>query len=128
MSKFTQRSKSSIKRAVIYARFSCDKQRDESIEDQIRVCNDYAKAHNIKIIGNYCDFAISGRTDHRPQFQQMIQDAVEGTFDAVIIYKTDRFARNRWDSAIYKKQLADNNVRVVSATEDIPDGGGGILI
>ena len=128
MSKITQKSKSSIKKAVIYARFSCDKQRDESIEDQIRVCSEYASARKIKIVGQYCDFAISGRTDHRPQFQQMIQDAATGDFDAVIIYKTDRFARNRWDSAIYKKQLAENGVRVLSATEDIPDGGGGILI
>ena len=116
------------KKAVVYARFSCDKQRDESIEDQLRVCSEYAEAHGIEIVGQYCDFAISGRTDHRPQFQQMIADATNGDFDCVLIYKTDRFSRDRYDSAIYKKKLAEAGVRVISATENIPTGGGGILV
>ena len=123
-----RKNKKEIKKAVIYARFSCDKQRDESIEDQLRVCTEYADSHGILIVDHYCDFAISGRTDHRPQFQNMIEDAAEGTFDAVLVYKTDRFARNRYDSAIYKKKLIDYGVKVISATEEIPDGGGGIIM
>lgn len=123
-----RKNKKEIKKAVIYARFSCDKQRDESIEDQLRVCTEYAENHGILIVDHYCDFAISGRTDHRPQFQNMIEDAPDGTFDAVIVYKTDRFARNRYDSAIYKKKLIDSGVKVISATEEIPDGGGGIIM
>lgn len=114
--------------AVVYARFSCDKQRDESIEDQLRVCSEYAQRHGYKIIGQYCDFAISGRTDQRPQFQKMIKDAAKEKFQIVLVYKTDRFARNRWDSAIYKKQLFEHGIKVISATEAIPSGGGGIIM
>ena len=114
--------------AVIYARFSCDKQRDESIEDQLRVCMEYAREHGIIVIGQYCDYALSGRNDHRPQFLKMIADSQNGEFNTVLLWKMDRFARNRWDSAIYKKELYMNGVNVVSATEPIPEGGGGIIM
>lgn len=114
--------------AVIYARFSCDKQRDESIEDQLRVCMEYAREHGITIVGTYCDYALSGRTDHRPQFLKMIEDSKNGDFNTVLLWKMDRFARNRWDSAIYKKELHNNGVTVISATEPIPEGGGGIIM
>lgn len=123
-----QRRKIKEQIAVIYARFSCDKQRDESIEDQLRVCMEYAREHGIKVVDQYCDYALSGRNDHRPQFQKMIADSASGDFNAVLVYKTDRFARNRWDSAIYKKQLYLNGVKVISATELIPEGGGGIIM
>ena len=113
--------------AVIYARFSCDKQRDESIEDQLRVCMEYAREHGITVIGQYCDYALSGRNDHRPQFLKMIADSQNGEFNTVLLWKMDRFARNRWDSAIYKKELFMNGVNVVSATEPIPEGGGIIM-
>ena len=113
--------------AVIYARFSCDKQRDESIEDQLRVCMEYAREHGIIVIGQYCDYALSGRNDHRPQFLKMIADSQNGEFNTVLLWKMDRFARNRWDSAIYKKELFMNGVNVVSATEPIPEGGGIIM-
>lgn len=89
--------------AVIYARFSCDKQRDESIDEQLRVCMEYAHEHGITIVGQYCDYALSGRNDHRPQFLKMIVDSQNGEFNTVLLWKMDRFARNRWDSAIYKK-------------------------
>ena len=114
--------------AVIYARFSCDKQRDESIEDQLRVCMEYAREHGITVVGQYCDYALSGRNDHRPQFLKMIEDSKSGAFNTVLLWKMDRFARNRWDSAIYKKELYMNGVSVISATEPIPEGGGGIIM
>ena len=114
--------------AVIYARFSCDKQRDESIEDQLRVCMEYAREHGITVVGQYCDYALSGRNDHRPQFLKMIEDSKSGAFNTVLLWKMDRFARNRWDSAIYKKELYMNGVTVISATEPIPEGGGGIIM
>ena len=114
--------------AVIYARFSCDKQRDESIEDQLRVCLEYARENGITVIGQYCDYALSGRNDHRPHFLKMIEDSKSGAFNTVLLWKMDRFARNRWDSAIYKKELFMNGVKVISATEPIPEGGGGIIM
>ena len=98
------------KRAVIYARYSSSHQREESIEGQIRVCTEYAAKKELDIVGTYIDRAISGRTDKRPDFQRLISDSSEDLFDAVIVYKTDRFARNKLDSAIYKAQLKKNGI------------------
>ena len=61
--------------AVIYARYSSDRQREESIEGQIRVCKDYARRNGLTILHTYVDRAMTGRTDRRPEFQMMIQDA-----------------------------------------------------
>ena len=114
--------------AVIYARFSSSSQREESIEDQLRVCNEYATREGYNIIGNYCDYAISGRTDERPEFLRMINDSQKHLFNYIIVYRLDRFARNRVDSVIYKSKLAKNKVHVLSATECIPEGSDGVLI
>lgn len=114
--------------AVIYARFSCDRQREESIEGQLRACNEYAKSHGYSVIGNYIDRAISGTSDNRPQFQQMITDSSKKQFDFIIVWKLDRFARNRYDSAIYKNKLKKNGVKVLSATEGIGEGDESIIL
>ena len=79
-------------KAVIYARYSSDRQREESITSQLRICHDFAERNEIEIIGEYCDRAISGRTDHRPEFQKMIHASGKKLFDAVIVYRLDRFA------------------------------------
>ena len=91
--------------AVIYARYSTDSQREESIEGQIRECIAYAEKNGITIVKHYIDRAISAKTDNRPQFQQMIKDSEHGIFDVIIVWKLDRFARNCYDSARYKTQL-----------------------
>lgn len=114
--------------AVIYARYSSDNQRDASIEDQLRECRQWAEAHNMQIVGEYCDRAISGRTDDRPQFQRMIADADKGLFSAVIMYQTSRFARNRYDAAMYKHRLKKAGVSVHYAAMSIPDGPEGIIL
>ena len=114
--------------AVIYARFSCSRQREESIEDQIRVCREAADKAGDKIIKVYSDSALSGKTDDRPQFQRMIADSERGIFELVYVYKTDRFARNRYDSATNKAKLRKNGVKVVAAAEHIPDGADGVLL
>ena len=85
--------------AVIYARYSCDNQREESIEGQLRECKEFAERKGIKLVGTYIDRAMSAKTDNRPQFQKMIKDSEKGLFDTVIVWKLDRFARNRYDSA-----------------------------
>lgn len=94
-------------KAVLYLRYSAGgKQTEQSIEGQRRECEEYAKAHDITIIGEYVDRHISGKsTDGREQFLEMIKDSATGQFDAVILYKLDRFSRNRYDSAIYKARL-----------------------
>lgn len=108
--------------AVIYARFSCDKQREESIEGQIRECTAFAKAKGYVVTKNYVDEAISARTDERPQFQKMIDDARAHLFSVVIVWKVDRFSRSRLDALKYKAILKKNGVKLVSATEAISDG------
>lgn len=115
-------------KVVIYARFSCSKQREESIEDQVRVCTDAAERAGDTIVRVYADSAMSGRTDARPQFQQMIADSSKRLWEAVYVYKSDRFARNRYDSAVNKGKLRKNGVRVVCAAEPIPDGPEGVLL
>lgn len=115
-------------KAVIYARYSCERQTEQSIEGQLRECNDFAAQQGITIIGNYIDRAVSGKYDNRDQFQRMIRDSAKGRFEAVIVYKTDRFARNRYDSAMYKAKLKKNGVKVLYAKEHIPEGPEGIIL
>lgn len=90
--------------AVIYARYSSDRQTEQSIEGQLRECYAFAKANDIAVIDTYIDRAISGKTDNRPAFQKMIEDSAKRQFQAVIVYRLDRFTRNRYDSAIYMEQ------------------------
>ncbi len=114
--------------AVIYARYSSDRQREESIEGQIRECTDYAMRNDITLIDSYIDRALSARTADRPDFQRMIADSAKGIFDAVLVYKLDRFSRDRYDSAYYKHVLKKNGVRVISIKENISDGPEGIIL
>ena len=114
--------------AVIYARYSSSGQRDESIEGQCREIEIYAQHNGFKIIKTYIDKALTGRTDRRPGFQQMIADSEKHLFQAVICWKTDRFARNRYDAAVYKAKLRKNGVRLVYAREAVPDGPEGIIL
>ena len=114
--------------AVIYARYSSDNQREESIEGQIRECTAYAEKNGITVVKHYIDRAISAKTDNRPQFQQMIKDSDKKLFDIVLVWKLDRFARNRYDSARYKTQLKKNGVKLMSATEIISEGPEGIIL
>ena len=113
---------------VIYARYSSHNQREESIEGQLRECKRYAQINDIAIVGEYIDRAISGKTDEREAFQRMIRDAEKGRFSVVIVYKLDRFARNRYDSATYKAKLKRCGVRLVSAMEQLTDSPESIIL
>jgi DNA invertase Pin-like site-specific DNA recombinase len=115
-------------KGVIYARYSSDNQREESIEGQIRECKVFAERNGIEIIGSYIDRAFSAKTDNRPDFQRMIKESSSKAFDVVLVWKLDRFARDRYDSAYYKRVLRKNGVKVVSATEAISEGAEGILL
>ena len=114
--------------AVIYARYSSDNQREESIEGQIRECTAYAEKNGITVVKHYIDRALSAKTDNRPDFQQMIKDSEKRLFDIELVWKLDRFARNRYDSAHYEYQLERNHVKLVSATEPISDSPAGIMV
>ncbi len=115
-------------KAVIYARYSSDSQREESIEGQIRECTEYAQRNNITLLTSYIDRALSARTADRPEFQRMIRDSEKGLFDTVLVCKLDRFSRDRYDSAHYKHILKKNGVKVISAKENISDGPEGIIL
>lgn len=114
---------------VIYARYSAGpRQTDQSIEGQLRVCADFCKQRGLTVVDTYCDRHISGRTDERPEFQRLIADAKKKKFAAVVVYKTDRFARNKYDSALYKRELKRNGIQIFYAAESIPDGPEGIIL
>ena len=117
-----------IMKAVIYARYSSHAQREESIEGQLRVCYEYAAREGIDVIKEYVDRAMTATSDQRPSFQQMISDSSGHAFEMVLVYTLDRFARDRYDAAVYRKKLKDNGVRLVSATQPIDDSPEGVLV
>lgn len=113
---------------VIYARYSSHTQTEQSIEGQLETCYEYAKSNGHVVVKEYIDRAQSGTTDNRTEFQRMIADSDKHFFEAVLVYQLDRFARNRYDSAINKAKLKKNGVRVISARENISDDASGILV
>lgn len=117
-------------RAAIYARYSSDKQTEQSIEGQLRVCEQYCKTNGIDIVDTYIDRALSAskNTDKRTDFLRMIKDSDKKLWDIVVVYKLDRFSRDRYDSAIYKAKLKKNGIRVVSATENISENPEGVIL
>lgn len=120
--------KPKYEKAVLYLRYSSDNQREESIEGQRRECLAYAKVNKIPVIKEYVDRAFSATTDKRPSFQQMIRDSSLGDFDTIIVWKYDRFSRDRLQSITYKEILKNNGVFLVSATEGKLEGPDSILM
>ena len=117
-----------MKTAVIYARYSSERQTEQSIEGQLHVCNDYAKRNELVIVGTYIDRAMTGTNDNREDFQRMLKDSDKKSFDYVLVYKLDRFSRNKYEMAIHRKHLKDNGVKILSAMENIPETPEGILL
>ena len=113
---------------VIYARYSSDNQREESIEGQLRECTAFAEKNDIQILNTYIDRAFSAKTDNRPEFQHMVSDSKKKMFDVVLVWKYDRFARNRLDSLMYKQLLQRNNIKLISVTEPIMNSSVGIIV
>lgn len=117
-----------MEQAVIYARYSSAAQRDASIDQQIKACQDYARRQEIEVVAVYEDRALTGTNDKRPGFQRMIRDSARRQWQYVLVYTLDRFARDRYDSAKNKHELKQNGVRVLSATEHLTDDPTGILM
>lgn len=117
-------------RAVIYARYSeGPRQTDQSIEGQVADCTAYAASKGISVLDVYADRHISGKSvEGRDAFQQMIRDAEKHLFDAVIVWKVDRFGRSREDIAVNKRRLKKAGVVLLYAKESVPDGPEGILL
>lgn len=114
----------------LYLRYSSERQKEQSIEGQLRDCIAYCKRKNYRIVAIYVDRALTARKDveKRVRFQQMITDSVHRAWALIIVWKLDRFARNREDSAIFKMRLRKNGVRVESATESISTKPEGIIL
>lgn len=117
-----------MKTAVIYARYSSERQTEQSIEGQLRVCNDYAERNEIRIVDTYIDRAMTGTNDNRVDFQRMLKDSSKKAWDYVLVYKLDRFSRNKYEMAMHKKTLKDNGIKLISAMENIPDTPEGIIL
>ena len=119
-----------IKTAALYVRYSSTNQTEQSIEGQTRICSEFARNHGIEIVEVYADRALSASKDieKRTDFMRMIRDSEKNLFDAVIVYKLDRFSRSRYDMATYKFRLKKNGVRLISATEQISQDPEGIIL
>ena len=117
-------------RVVLYMRYSSDRQTEQSIEGQNRVCTAFCEQQGYEIVDRYIDRATSAfkDTDKRTEFQRMIRDSEKQLWEGIVVYKLDRFARNRYDSATYKARLKKNGVRVISATENISDNPEGVIL
>ena len=118
------------KTAVAYARFSSNNQREESIDAQMRAIREFCAKEKIELIAEFKDEAISGKTDDRADFQNMISQLLKGNLsvDFVLVHKFNRFARNKYDSALYKKKLKDAGIKVVSVSQKIDETPEGELL
>lgn len=117
-----------MKKAVIYARYSSDSQTEQSIEGQLRVCQEYAMNQGVLIVDTYIDRAMTGTNDNRAAFQKMLKDSSRKQWQYVIVYKLDRFSRNKFESVIHKKTLRDNGVTILSAMENLTDSPEGRMM
>lgn len=115
-------------RGAAYPRYSSDNQRAESIDAQLYEINEYAQKNGITIVKTYTDEAKTATTDDRPGFQHMMDDAKLGLFDVILVHKLDRFARNRYDSAIYKKKLKGYGIKLISISEKLDDSPESIVL
>lgn len=111
--------------AVIYARYSSDKQTEESIDAQVRACREYAKAQGYSITGIYADEAISGKgskTAQRRQYQRLLRDCDKGLFEVILIHKYDRIARNLGEHVNLEARLKAKGVQLIAVAQDFGDG------
>ena len=105
-----------------YCRYSSDMQDEKSIEQQKMEITEYAQKNNIEVVSFYCDEAKSGTKDNRDNFQAMISDACKNKdIECVLVWKTDRFARNVQDSLYYRNKLKKNGTKIISITQPIDD-------
>ncbi len=114
--------------AVDYCRYSSDRQHESSIEAQQAEIDKWAAAHRVRIIERYVDRAISGKTDNRPEFQRLLSDLRSRKVDYVLVHKVDRFARNRYDAAIYSRVIKQRGARLVAVVQDFGDGPEAVIL
>ena len=91
-----------LRQAVIYARYSSERQTEQSIEGQLSVCQKYAIDNNLIIVNTYIDRAVTGTNDNRADFQRMLRDSEQAEWEIVLVYAIDRFGRNAVETLIKK--------------------------
>lgn len=123
-----QPQKDVSKIAVVYARYSSSGQREESIDGQLAAAHKYAEAKGYTIIHEYCDRAKTGRNDNRDDFQRMLSDTAKKTFGVIIVWKVDRFGRNREEVVFNKHHCKKNGVHIEYVAENLPDGPESVLL
>jgi DNA invertase Pin-like site-specific DNA recombinase len=106
-----------MKTAVIYARYSSERQTEQSIEGQLRICHEFAGQNDLAIVDTYIDRAMTGTNDNRAAFQRMLSDSDKAKWDIVLVYALDRFGRNSIEVAVNKQRLQKNGVILISATQ-----------
>ena len=104
-------------RAVIYARYSSDLQSAASIEDQIRVCRERAIREKWLLVATYADRGMSGASNLRPGYQNLLEAARKGEFDVVLVEALDRVSRDQEHIASFFKLMSFAGVRIVTLAE-----------
>ena len=117
-----------MSKVAIYARFSSDNQREESIDAQVRAAEEFAKQKKWVVVKKYIDRAKTATTDKRQEFQRMMDDSAKGLFDVILVHKLDRFSRNKYDSAIYKRKLRKGGIKLCSVTEFLDDSPESVIL
>lgn len=114
--------------AVVYARYSSAGQKEQSIDGQIAAAQKYAEAKGYQIVHEYVDRAMTGRNDNRDAFQQMLSDTAKKQFSVIIVWKVDRFGRNREEITFNKYRCKKNGVRVEYVAENMPEGPESVIL
>lgn len=117
-----------MENAVIYARYSSHSQTEQSIEGQLAQGRNYAAIKGYNVIHEYCDRAKTGTNDNREEFQQMLRDTAKHKFSVIIVWKVDRFGRNREEITFNKYQCKKNGVRIEYVAETISEGPEGVIL
>lgn len=125
MAKKKQGNSQVLQDAVIYARYSSHNQKEESIEQQVLECTEFAKTNGLNVVEIYADSAVSGKTDRRTSFQRLLRDAEKGKFQVVIAYKSNRIARNMLNALQYENRLDGYGIRTLYAKEEFGDTAAG---
>ena len=114
--------------AVVYARYSSHGQTEQSIEGQLAAAKTYAAAKGYTIVHEYIDRAMTGRNDNRDEFQHMLSDTAKKQFQVIIVWKVDRFGRNREEITFNKYRCKNTGDRVEYVAENDPESAEGVIL
>ena len=121
-------NKRSEESAVVYARYSSHNQQEQSIEGQLAAAKRYAESKGYTIVKEYCDRAKTGTNDNREEFQRMLSDCAKKQFSVIIVWKVDRFGRNREEITFNKYRAKKHGVRVEYVAENVGAGPESVIL